>query len=111
LMAAKFGIPICPHAGGVGLCEYAQHLSIFDYISVSGSLENRVIEYVDNLHQHFVDPVIIRNGRYVAPQAPGSSITILPETLTDYQFPNGSAWTGSRANAEKCSEPLGVVRT
>jgi L-fuconate dehydratase len=106
LMAAKFGIPICPHAGGVGLCEYAQHLSIFDYISVSGSLEDRVIEYVDNLHEHFADPVIIRDTRYVAPQSPGTSIAILPETLTDYQFPGGAIGAD-----EKCSEPMGVVRT
>ena len=67
LMAAKFGVPVCPHAGGVGLCEYVQHLSIFDYIAVSGSLENRVIEYVDHLHEHFVDPVKIRDGHYVPP--------------------------------------------
>jgi L-fuconate dehydratase len=106
LMAAKFGIPICPHAGGVGLCEYAQHLSIFDYISVSGSLKDRVIEYVDNLHEHFADPVIIRDARYMAPQAPGTSIAILPETLTDYQFPGGGIWAD-----EKCFEPIGVIRT
>jgi L-fuconate dehydratase len=111
LMAAKFGIPICPHAGGVGLCEYAQHLSIFDYISVSGSLEDRVIEYVDNLHEHFADPVIIRDARYVAPQAPGTSITILPETLTDYQFPGGAIWADQQTDDEKCSEPMGVVRS
>ena len=71
LMAAKFGVPVCPHAGGVGLCEYVQHLAIFDYIAVSGSLEDRVVEYVDHLHEHFVAPAIVRDGRYVAPTAPG----------------------------------------
>ena len=65
LLAAKFGVPVCPHAGGVGLCEYVQHLAIFDYIAVSGSLEDRVVEYVDHLHEHFVDPVVVRDGRYV----------------------------------------------
>jgi L-fuconate dehydratase len=86
LMAAKFGVPVCPHAGGVGLCEYVQHISLFDYICVSGSLENRVTEYVDHLHEHFVDPVVIRNGRYMPPQKPGYSITMLPETLAEFEF-------------------------
>ena len=93
LMAAKFDVPVCPHAGGVGLCEYVQHLSIFDYIAVSGSLERRRIEYVDHLHEHFIDPVIIREGNYVAPHAPGYSIEIKPESLKHYEFPNGGAWT------------------
>ena len=92
LMAAKFGVPVCPHAGGVGLCEYVQHISLFDYIAVSGSLENRVLEYVEHLHEHFVDPVRIRDGRYVAPQAPGFSITMRPESLREFEFPIGSAW-------------------
>jgi L-fuconate dehydratase len=92
LMAAKFGVPVCPHAGGVGLCEYVQHISLFDYICVSGSLENRVIEYVDHLHEHFVDPVTISNGHYMAPQKPGYSITMWPETLANFQFPSGPAW-------------------
>ena len=90
LMAAKFGVPVCPHAGGVGLCEYVQHISLFDYICVSGSLENRVTEYVDHLHEHFVDPVVIRNGRYMPPQKPGYSITMFPETLAKFEFPGGS---------------------
>jgi L-fuconate dehydratase len=93
LMAAKFGVPVCPHAGGVGLCEYVQHLSIFDYIAVSGSLEDRVIEYVDHLHQHFVDPVVIENGRYMPPNAPGYSITMKPASLAEFEFPNGTAWS------------------
>ncbi|MBV9497052.1 MAG: L-fuconate dehydratase [Acidobacteria bacterium] len=92
LMAAKFGIPVCPHAGGVGLCEYVQHLSIFDYIAVSGSLEDRVCEYVDHLHEHFVDPCIIRNARYVVPTRPGYSITIKPESLDTYEYPGGRVW-------------------
>jgi L-fuconate dehydratase len=95
LMAAEFGVPVCPHAGGVGLCEYVQHLAIFDFLCVSGSLENRVVEYVDHLHEHFVDPVVIRKGRYVVPTAPGYSITMKPESLRDYEFPGGPAWAGA----------------
>jgi len=93
LLAAKFGVPVCPHAGGVGLCEYVQHLSIFDYLCVSASLENRIVEYVDHLHEHFLDPVVIRGGRYVLPSAPGYSITMRPESLRDYSYPHGAAWT------------------
>ena len=96
LMAAKFGVPVCPHAGGVGLCEYVQHLAIFDYIAVSGSLERRVAEYVDHLHEHFVDPVIVERGRYRAPTAPGYSITMKPESLRTYAYPEGSAWRMKR---------------
>jgi L-fuconate dehydratase len=92
LMAAKFGIPVCPHAGGVGLCEYVQHVSLFDYIAVSGSLENRVLEYVEHLHEHFLDPVRIRDGRYVAPLAPGFSITMRPASLSEFEYPMGPAW-------------------
>jgi L-fuconate dehydratase len=92
LMAAKFGVPVCPHAGGVGLCEYVQHISLFDYICVSGSLENRVLEYVDHLHEHFVDPVVIRNGRYMPPQRPGYSIEMHAASLEKYGFPAGEAW-------------------
>jgi len=92
LMAAKFGVPVCPHAGGVGLCEYVQHISIFDYIAVSGSLQDRLCEYVDHLHEHFVDPVVIRNARYLAPARPGYSITMKPESLAAYQFPAGRVW-------------------
>ena len=92
LMADKFGVPVCPHAGGVGLCEYTQHLSIFDYVAVSGSLENRVLEYVDHLHEHFTDPVQMRAGRYMPPAAPGYSITMKPQSLSDHAFPTGAAW-------------------
>lgn len=92
LLSAKFGIPVCPHAGGVGLCEYVQHLAMFDYIAVSGSLEGRVIEYVDHLHEHFVDPVVIRHGRYIPPIAPGYSITMKPESIAAFSFPSGPVW-------------------
>jgi L-fuconate dehydratase len=93
LLAAKFGIPVCPHAGGVGLCEYVQHLSLFDYICVSASLDNRIIEYVDHLHEHFLDPVRMRNGRYMPPSQPGYSITMRPESLNMFEFPGGKAWS------------------
>lgn len=92
LLAAKFGVPICPHAGGVGLCEYTQHLSIFDYVAVGASLENRILEYVDHLHEHFFDPVVMQNGHYMPPTAPGYSITMRPESLDEFEFPNGAAW-------------------
>jgi L-fuconate dehydratase len=92
LMAAKFGVPVCPHAGGVGLCEYVQHLSIFDYICVSASLENRILEYVDHLHEHFLDPVNVKGGRYMPPTMPGYSIEMKPESLAKYEFPTGSVW-------------------
>jgi len=92
LMAAKFGVPVCPHAGGVGLCEYVQHLSLFDYIAVSASLENRIVEYVDHLHEHFVFPVVMKNGCYVPPLDPGYSIEMKPESLDYHEFPNGRAW-------------------
>ena len=86
LMAKKFGVPVCPHAGGVGLCEYVQHLSIFDYVCVSASLENRLLEFVDHLHEHFVDPVKMKNGRYMPPKASGYSITMKAESLDTYEF-------------------------
>jgi L-fuconate dehydratase len=92
LMAAKFGIPVCPHAGGVGLCEYVQHLSIFDYISVSASLENRITEYVDHLHEHFLDPCVVRKGRYMPPASPGYSITMKPESRLQFSWPDGEVW-------------------
>lgn len=94
LMAAKFGVPVCPHAGGVGLCEYVQHLSIFDYIAVSGSLEGRRLEYVNHLHEHFVNPVNVREGHYLVPTAPGYSIEIKPESLARHRYPEGEVWRG-----------------
>ncbi|MCY2973469.1 MAG: L-fuconate dehydratase [Planctomycetota bacterium] len=87
LLAAKFGIPICPHAGGVGLCEYVQHESIFDYICVSGSLEGRITEYVDHLHEHFVDPCVVKNGRYQVPMCSGTSITMFPDSIRKFSYP------------------------
>jgi L-fuconate dehydratase len=92
LLAAKFGIPVCPHAGGVGLCEYVQHLAIFDYLAVSGTTHERLVEWVDHLHEHFRDPAKVINGRYVIPTAPGYSIEMLSGSLQQYEFPSGAAW-------------------
>jgi L-fuconate dehydratase len=92
LLAAKFGVPVCPHAGGVGLCEYAQHVSMFDFVSVGASLDDRVCEFVDHLHEHFVDPVRVVGGRYLAPATPGYSIEIRPESLAEFAFPDGPGW-------------------
>ena len=92
LLAAKFGVPVCPHAGGVGLCELVQHLSMFDYVAVTGTTEDRVVEYVDHLHDHFLDPVVIREGLYRAPTAPGFSAAIRSESITLYTFPDGDFW-------------------
>lgn len=93
LLAAKFKIPVCPHAGGVGLCEYVQHLSMFDYLSVSATMENRVIEFVDHLHEHFVAPVRIHRGHYMVPTEPGYSIEIREESLNRFAYPEGEAWS------------------
>jgi L-fuconate dehydratase len=93
LLASKFGVPVCPHAGGVGLCEMVQHLSMFDYVAVSGARQDRVIEYVDHLHEHFVDPVRLRDGNYLAPTTPGLSAQMLPESLKEYAYPDGPVWT------------------
>src|SRR6202051_4895766 len=92
LLATKFGVPVCPHAGGVGLCEYVQHLAIFDFIAVSGSLENRTCEFVDHLHEHFVHPARVEGGRYLAPTAPGYSAEIKARSLDRFAYPEGSAW-------------------
>ncbi|PHQ79316.1 MAG: fuconate dehydratase [Coxiella sp. (in: Bacteria)] len=111
LMAAKFNIPVCPHAGGVGLCEYVQHLSMIDFVCISATTQDRVIEYVDELHEHFCYPVTMQQGHYMPPTAPGYSIDIKPESLVDYEFPNGTKWrelndpnktTSSRTNATVC---------
>ena len=96
LMAKKFGVPVCPHAGGVGLCELVQHLSIFDYVAVSGTLDNRVTEYVDHLHEHFVEPCIVEKGAYVLPTQPGYSAEMYESTLDEFAFPYGSYWAASR---------------
>jgi L-fuconate dehydratase len=97
LMAAKFGVPVCPHAGGVGLCELVQHLSVFDYVCVSGSLDGRMIEYVEHLHEHFLDPVVIRDGRYRVPALPGYSAQMTPASLDRFAFPGGTGWTEAPA--------------
>jgi L-fuconate dehydratase len=92
LLAAKFGVPVCPHAGGLGLCEYGQHVSLIDYVVVSGSLEGRAIEFADHLHEHFLDPVRVRGGRYLVPEAPGFSIEMKPASLDEFEYPKGAAW-------------------
>ena len=99
LLAKKFGVPVCPHAGGVGLCELVQHFSFFDYAAVSGSQEGRYIEFVDHLHEHFVDPVVIRNARYQAPQRPGIGAEMHKESRARWTFPDGEGWkdVGGRA--------------
>ncbi len=97
LMAAKFGVPVCPHAGGVGLCEYVQHLAVFDFVAVSGSLENRMIEWVDHLHEHFRDPAVVEHGRYRVPRAVGYSIEMLSTSLEEYAFPDGPTWSKAEA--------------
>lgn len=93
LLAAKFGVPVCPHAGGVGLCELVQHLAIFDYVAVSGSLTGRVAEYVDHLHEHFVDPCVVKDAAYVVPTAPGYSARMHPSSVARYAYPGGTYWT------------------
>ena len=92
LMAAKLVVRVCPHAGGVGLCEYVQHLQMIDYVAISGTMEDRVIEYVDHLHEHFLDPVVVRNGHYQVPSMPGYSIEMKAASLAEYAFPGGPAW-------------------
>ena len=104
LLAAKFGVPVCPHAGGVGLCEMVQHLAMFDFVAVSATSTDRVLEYVDHLHEHFTDPVRVTGGRYLAPTAPGFSATLRPQSLRDYEFPNGAVWQrpGRRVTRSTC---------
>jgi L-fuconate dehydratase len=92
LLAAKFGVPVCPHAGGVGLCEMVRHLAMFDYVAVSGSQDGRFIEWVDHLHEHFEDPAVTWGGRYLAPAAPGFSTRIRPASVHRYRYPDGPEW-------------------
>jgi L-fuconate dehydratase len=92
LLAARFGVPVCPHAGGVGLCEHVQHLSAFDAIALAGPREDRVIEFVDHLHEHFVDPVRMRRGHYLLPEKPGYSTEIRAESRASHRFPDGEVW-------------------
>jgi L-fuconate dehydratase len=95
LLAAKFGIPVCPHAGGVGLCEIVQHLAMFDYVALSGSTDGRAIEWIDHLHEQFVTPARVRRGRYLAPSEPGASTELRPEALAEFSFPAGPAWAAT----------------
>jgi L-fuconate dehydratase len=92
LLAAKFGVPVCPHAGGVGLCEMVQHLAMFDFVAVSGSWDNRMIEYVDHLHEHFVEPVRLDRGRYRAPLGAGGGAQLNEGSIVEFSFPDGPAW-------------------
>jgi L-fuconate dehydratase len=92
LLAAKFGIPVCPHAGGVGLCEIVQHLSMFDYVALSGTTDGRVIEWIDHLHEQFVTPASVADGRYLTPTQPGASTELRPESIEEFSFPSGPAW-------------------
>jgi L-fuconate dehydratase len=92
LLAAKFGVPVCPHAGGVGLCEIVQHLSMFDYVAVSGTQPDRKIEWIDHLHEHFTAPAMVARGRYIVPETPGASTQLRPESLAEYSYPDGPAW-------------------
>jgi L-fuconate dehydratase len=103
LLAAKFGVPVCPHAGGVGLCEMVQHLAMFDYVALSGTLQNRFIEFVDHLHEHFEVPAVVRDGRYVAPTEPGNGARMRAPSIEEFSFPHGTTWTSGGSPA---SEPM-----
>lgn len=105
LLAAKFGVPVCPHAGGVGLCELVQHLSMFDFVALSGTTDDRVIEYVDHLHDHFLDPVVIRQGHYTAPTAPGFSATMRQQSIAEFTYPGGTFWAADLAHQKSDSQP------
>ena len=97
LLARRFDVPVCPHAGGVGLCELVQHHAIFDYVAVSGDLDGRMVEYVDHLHEHFLDPVVVRGGRYIAPSMPGFSAEMKAESRAAHRFPDGAVWRSEAA--------------
>ncbi|MGP5731373.1 L-fuconate dehydratase [Arthrobacter rhombi] len=103
LLAAKFGVRVCPHAGGVGLCEAVQHLSMFDFVAASGELEGRMIEFVDHLHEHFITPVDVHGGNYWPPSTPGAGTEMLQKSLADYSFPDGPVWTGQPVSASSGS--------
>lgn len=98
LMADKASVPVCPHAGGVGLCEYVQHLSMIDFVCISGTMEGRVIEHAAHLHEHFRNPIEVRQGRYIAPEAPGYSVDLWPQSMADHEFPNGRVWATGDAS-------------
>lgn len=103
LLAKKFGVPVCPHAGGVGLCEYVNHLIMIDYTRIGASLENRVCEFVDHLHEHFVDPCVVSNGRYMPPVAPGYSAEIKQASIGEYRYPDGPVWRAMAAEGAQAS--------
>jgi len=92
LLAAARDVPVCPHAGGIGLCEYVQHIAVIDYVCVSGSLADRTTEYASHLHEHFLHPARISGGRYVVPEAPGYSIEMHPSSMASLSYPNGEEW-------------------
>ncbi len=94
LLAAQFGTPVCPHAGGVGLCEMVQHLAMLDFVAISGTTDDRWIEYVDHLHEHFTEPVSVIGGRYRAPTGPGAGARMLDSSIAEFGFPDGPAWAG-----------------
>jgi L-fuconate dehydratase len=98
LLAAKYGVPVCPHAGGVGLCEMVQHLSMFDYAALSGTTEDRQIEWIDHLHEHFTAPARVDRGRYVTPLSPGSSAELKPESVKEFSYPDGAAWRAAESH-------------
>jgi L-fuconate dehydratase len=93
LLAAKFGVRVCPHAGGVGLCELVQHLSFFDYAAVSGTMSGRRIEWIDHLHEHFLAPATVADGRYLAPRQAGASTEMRPESIAEHTYPHGPVWS------------------
>ena len=95
LLAAQHGIPVCPHAGGIGLCEHVQHFSMFDWVAVSGRLDDRMIEYADHLHEHMVQRLVVKRGRYRAPTGPGLGVELLPAALATYRYPDGEHWRGA----------------
>ncbi|MEZ0067325.1 L-fuconate dehydratase [Streptacidiphilus sp. MAP12-20] len=103
LLAARFGVPVCPHAGGVGLCELVRHLSMFDYVALSGTTEGRAIEFADHLHEHFVDPAVIEGGHYTAPSLPGFSAALHPEAVETYRFPDGTFWAADLAHTHNAT--------
>lgn len=101
LMAKKFNVPVCPHGGGVGLCEYVQHLSVIDFVCISGTMEDRVLEYVDHLHEHFIHPVTVKKGRYFPPTAEGFSVEMKKKSLHEYLFPDGQYWSTEFTETDK----------
>lgn len=105
LLAARFNVPVCPHAGGVGLCELVQHLSMFDFVAVSGAMDTRTIEFIDHLHEHFVTPVDVHDGRYWPPAAPGGGGEMLAESIARYSFPSGAAWAADVSGPVVSNDP------